>query len=37
MGKYCAKQAAGAQEIEALGGDYDLKWDDETQMSVTSR
>ena len=36
MGKYSTKQAAGAQEIETLGGDYDLKWDDETQMSVNA-
>ena len=24
MGRYATKQAAGAQEIETLGGDYDL-------------
>ena len=36
MGKYSTKQAAGAQEIKTLGGDYALKWDDETQMSVNA-
>ena len=36
MRKYSAKQAAGAQKIETLGGDYALKWDDETQMSVNA-
>ena len=36
MRKYSTKQAAGAQKIETLGGDYALKWDDETQMSVNA-
>lgn len=36
MGKYSTKQAAGAQRIETLGGDYALKWDGETQMSVNA-
>ena len=36
MGKYSTEQAAGAQRIETLGGDYALKWDDETQMSVNA-
>ena len=34
MGKYTTNSAAGAQTIETLGGDYALKWDDETQMGV---
>ena len=36
MGKYSKKQAARAQTISTLGGDYALKWDDETQMSVNA-
>ena len=36
MGKYSIKQAAGVQTIETLGGDYALRWDDETQMSVNA-
>ena len=36
MGEYSTKQAAGAQKIETLGGEYTLKWDDETQMSVNA-
>ena len=36
MGKYSTKQAAGVRTIETLGGDYALKWDDETQMSVNA-
>ena len=34
--EYSTKPAAGAQKIETLGGDYALKWDDETQMSVNA-
>ena len=34
VGKYSTEQAAGAQRIETLGGDYALKWDDETLMGV---
>ena len=36
MGKYSTEQAAGAQRIETPGGDYALKWDDETQMGVNA-
>ena len=36
MGKYTTNSAAGAQTIETLGGDYALKWDDETQMGVNA-
>ena len=36
MGKYSKKQAACARTISTLGGDYALKWDDETQMSVNA-
>ena len=36
MKEYSTKQASGAQKIETLGGDYALKWDDETQMSVNA-
>ena len=36
MREYSTKQAAGAQKIETLGGEYALKWDDETQMSVNA-
>ena len=36
MGKYSTKQAARAQKISTPGGDYALKWDDETQMSVNA-
>ena len=36
MGKHSTEQAAGAQRIETLGGDYALKWDDETQMGVNA-
>ena len=36
MGKYSKKQAADVQTISMLGGDYALKWDDETQMSVNA-
>ena len=35
--EYNTKPAAGVQKIETLGGDYALKWDDETQMSVEER
>ena len=35
--EYSTKPAAGVQKIETLGGDYALKWDDETQMSVEER
>ena len=35
-GKYSTEQAAGAQRIETPGGDYALKWDDETQMGVNA-
>ena len=34
--EYNTKPAAGVQKIETLGGDYALKWDDETQMSVNA-
>lgn len=34
--EYSTKQAAGAQKIETLGGEYTLKWDDETPMSVNA-
>ncbi|MBR0506303.1 MAG: transposase [Kiritimatiellae bacterium] len=36
MKEYSTKPAAGAQKIETLGGDYALKWDDETQMNVNA-
>ena len=36
MGKYSKKQAARAQTISTLGGDYVLKCDDETQMSMNA-
>ena len=36
MGKYIKKQASGAQTIETLGGDYALRWDDKTQLSVNA-
>ncbi len=36
MRKYSTKQAPRAQKIETLGGEYALKWDDETQMSVNA-
>ena len=36
MGKYSTKQPAGGQKIETLGGEYALKCDDETQMSVNA-
>ena len=36
MKKYSTKQAAGVRTIATLGGDYALKWDDETQMSVNA-
>ena len=36
MGKYSTKQAECVQKIETLGGDYALKWDDETQMGVNA-
>ena len=36
MEKYSKKQAACAQTIETLGGDYALKWDDDTQISVNA-
>ena len=36
MRKYSAKQAAGAQKIETLGGDCALKLDDATQMGVNA-
>ena len=36
MGKYSTKQAAGVRTIATLGGDYALKWDDETRMSVNA-
>ena len=37
MGKYSTKQASRAQKIETLGGEYVLKWDDETQLSLEER
>ena len=36
MEKYTTKRAGCVQKIETLGGDYALKWDDETQMSVNA-
>ena len=36
MRKYITKQAACGRTISTLGGDYALKWDDETQMSVNA-
>ena len=36
LGEYSTNQVAGAQTIETLGGDYAIKWDDETQMSVNA-
>ena len=36
MEKYSTKRAGCVQKIETLGGDYALKWDDETQMSVNA-
>ena len=36
MEKYSKKQAACAQTIETLGGDYALTWDDDTQISVNA-
>ena len=36
MRKYSTKRAAGGQTISTLGGDFALKWDDETQMSVNA-
>ena len=36
MKKYITKQAACGRTISTLGGDYALKWDDETQMSVNA-
>ena len=36
MGKYSTKQIACGRTISTLGGDYALKWDDETQMSVNA-
>ena len=36
MGKYSTKRASDARTIETLGGDYALKWDDETQMGVNA-
>ena len=36
MGKYTTNKSAGAQTIETLGGDYALRWDDETQMGVNA-
>ena len=36
MGKYGTNKSAGVRTIETLGGDYALKWDDETQMSVNA-
>ena len=36
MKEYSTKQASGVEKIETLGGDYALKWDDETQMSVNA-
>ena len=36
MKKYITKQAASGRTISTLGGDYALKWDDETQMSVNA-
>lgn len=34
MKEYNTKPAAGVQKIETLGGDYALRWDDETRMSA---
>lgn len=36
MGKYTKRRAGRAQTISTLGGDYALKWDDETQMGVNA-
>ena len=36
MGRCSTKPAACGQTIETLGGDYALKRDDETQMSVNA-
>ena len=36
MKKYITKQAACGRTISTLGGDYALKRDDETQMSVNA-
>ena len=36
MRKYSTKPASCGQTISTLGGDYALKWDDETQMSVNA-
>ena len=36
MEKYTTKQDGRARTISTLGGDYALKWDDETQMSVNA-
>ena len=36
MEKYTTKQDGRARTISTLGGDYTLKWDDETQMSVNA-
>ena len=36
MEKYTTKRAAGARTISTLGGDYALKWDDETQVRVNA-
>lgn len=34
MRKYITKQAACGRTISTLGGDYALKWDDETQLEI---
>ena len=36
MEKYTTKQDGRARTISTLGGDYALKWDDETQMGVNA-
>ncbi len=36
MRKYNTKSASCGQTISMLGGDYALKWDEETQMNVNA-
>ena len=36
MRKYIKKRGNGVRKINTLGGDYALKWDDETPMSVNA-
>ena len=37
MKEYNTKPAAGVQKIETLGGDYALKWDDESAVWIADR